>query len=59
MRTRIGDIVKPNFNGRIGIDSRKSLGQVSLLLVLDEIFLHLGSLHLVNMLVNAIERAVF
>ena len=58
MRTRIGDIVQPNFNGRIGIDGRQSLRQIGLLLVVDEVFLHLRSLHLVDMLVNTIERAV-
>ena len=58
MRTRIGDIVQPNFNGRIGIDGRQSLRQIGLLLVVDEVFLHLRSLHLIDMLVNAIERAV-
>ena len=59
MRARIGDIVQANFNRRIGIDGRESLRQIGLLLVVDEVFLHLRSLHLVDMLVNAIERAVF
>ena len=59
MRARIGDIVKPNLNGCIGINGRKSLRQIGLLLIVDEVFLHLRSLHLVDMLVNAIERAVF
>ena len=58
MRARIGDIVKSNFNGRIGIDGRKGLGQIGLFLIVDEIFLHLRSLHLIDMLVNAIERAI-
>ena len=58
MRTRIGDIVKSNFNGRIGIDGRKGLGQIGLFLIVDEVFLHLRSLHLIDMLVNTIERAV-
>ena len=59
MRARIGDIVKPNLNGRIGIDGRESLGQIGLLLVVDKVFLHLRSLHFIDMLINAIERAVF
>ena len=59
MRARIGDIVQANFNGRIGIDGRKGLGQIGLFLVIDEVFLHLRSLHLIDMLINAIERAVF
>ena len=58
MRTRISDIVKPNLNGRIGINGRESLRQIGLFLIVDEVFLHLRSLHLVDMLVNAIERAV-
>ena len=58
MRTRIGDIVKPNLNGRIGINGRESLRQIGLFLIVDEVFLHLRSLHLIDMLVNAIERAV-
>ena len=58
MGTCIGDIVQANLNRCIGIDGRKGLGQVSLLLVVDEIFLHFGRLHLVNMLVNAIKRPV-
>ena len=58
MRSRIGDIVQPDLNGRIGIDGRKGLGQIGLFLIVDEIFLHLRSLHLIDMLVNAIERAV-
>ena len=58
MRARIGDIVQANFNRRIGIDGCESLRQIGLLLVVDEVFLHLRSLHLVDMLVNAIERTV-
>ena len=58
MRARIGDIVQPNFNRSIGIDGCESLRQIGLLLVVDEVFLHLRSLHLVDMLVNAIKRAV-
>ena len=58
MRTRISDIVQANFNGRIGIDGCESLRQIGLLLVVDEVFLHLRSLHLVDMLVNTIKRAV-
>ena len=58
MRTRIGDVIQTDLNGRIGIDGRKGLGQVGLLLVVDEIFLHLRSLHLVNMLVEPVERTV-
>ena len=58
MRTCIGDIVQTNLNGRIGIDGRKGLGQVGLLFVVDEVFLHLRSLHLVNMLVEPVERTV-
>ena len=58
MRSRIGDIVQPDLNGRIGIDGRQGLGQIGLFLIVDEIFLHLRSLHLIDMLVNAIERAV-
>ena len=58
MRTRIGDIVQPNFNRRIGIDGRQSLRQIGLFLIVDEIFLHLRSLHLIDMLVNIIERAI-
>ena len=58
MGARIGDVIQANLNGRIGIDGRESLGQIGLLLVVDEVFLHLRSLHLVDMLVNTIERAV-
>ena len=58
MRARIGDIVQANLNGCISINGRKSLRQIGLLLVVDEVFLHLRSLHLVDMLVNTIERAV-
>ena len=58
MRARIGDIVQANFNGRIGINGRESLRQIGLLLVVDEVFLHLRSLHLIDMLVNTIERTV-
>ena len=58
MRARIGDIVQANFNGRIGIDGCESLRQIGLLLVVDEVFLHLRSLHLIDMLVNTIERTV-
>ena len=58
MRARIGDIVQANFNGRIGSDGCESLRQIGLLLVVDEVFLHLRSLHLVDMLVNTIERPV-
>ena len=58
MGARIGDIIQANLNGRIGIDGRESLGQIGLLLVVDEVFLHLRSLHLIDMLVNTIERAI-
>ena len=58
MRARIGDIVQSNFNGSIGIDGCESLRQIGLLLVVDEVFLHLRSLHLIDMLVNTIERAI-
>ena len=58
MRARIGDIVQANFNRRIGIDGCESLRQIGLLLIVDEVFLHLGGLHLVDMLINTIERAV-
>ena len=59
MGARIGDIIQANLNGRIGINGRKGLGQIGLLLVVDEVFLHLRSLHLIDMLVNAIERTIF
>ena len=58
MRARIGDIVQANLNGRIGINGRESLRQIGLFLIVDEVFLHLRSLHLIDMLVNTIERAV-
>ena len=58
MGARIGDIIQANLNGCIGIDGRESLGQIGLLLVVDEVFLHLRSLHLIDMLVNTIERAI-
>ena len=58
MGARIGDIIQANLNGRIGIDGRESLGQIGLLLVVDEVFLHLRSFHLIDMLVNTIERAI-
>ena len=58
MRSRIGDVIQTNLDRRIGVDGRKGLGQIGLFLIVDEVFLHLRSLHLIDMLVNTIERAI-
>ena len=59
VRSRKGRIIETNFNRRLGINSRQGLRKEGFFLVIDEIFLHFGLLHLINMVIDTFKGTVF
>ena len=59
IRSRKGRILQTNFNRRLGINSRQGLRKKGLILVVDEIFLHLRLLHLIDVVIDTFKGAVF
>ena len=59
VRSRKGRIIETNFNRRLGINSRQGLRKEGLFLVIDEIFLHLRLLHLIDVVIDTFKGTVF
>ena len=53
------DVIQTDGDGRLGIDGGQGPGQKGLFLVIDEVFLHLGGLHAVDVVINALQTAEF
>ena len=59
VRSRKGRVIETNFNRWLGINSRQGLRKEGLFLVIDEIFLHFGLLHLVDVVIDTFKGTVF
>ena len=53
------DVIQTDGDGRLSIDGSQGPGQKGLVLVIEEVFLHLGGLHIVDILIDALQTAEF